>query len=314
MTGRLWQMSGVIVDLVYRVTAVPLPGQEAEVLGASIAAGGGFNAMVAARRAGMQVVFGGTVGTGPLADLTEAALVAEGIPRLRPRLPRCDQGSCVVLVDTAGERTFIAATGADGVVSAAGLAALRPAAEDWILLSGYGLSYPDSREGMSAWLRALPAGAKLVFDPSPALPLIPAPCLEAAMTTALWVSANAAEAALLTGQSDPAAAAEMLAAGRPAGGAVVRAGARGCWIAQAGQPARAITGHKVAAIDTNGAGDAHIGHFIAALSRGTDPKTAARLANVAAALSTTAEGPSTSPTLDRVLAALLPGPGNPDPT
>ena len=55
--------------------------------------------------------------------------------------------------------------------------------------------------------------------------------------------------------------------------------------------------HPVHAIDTNGAGDAHVGSFIAALARGARPAAAARHANVAAALATTREGPATA--LDR---------------
>ena len=59
MSGRLMQLSGVIVDHVYRVEAVPRAGQEARVLSSYMAAGGGFNAMVAARRFGMEVIYAG---------------------------------------------------------------------------------------------------------------------------------------------------------------------------------------------------------------------------------------------------------------
>lgn len=308
MTGRLVQMSGVIVDMVYRVVAVPRPGEEAQVLGARVAAGGGFNAMVAARRAGMWVGWGGSLGTGPLADLVDRALRDEGIMRLRDdRIAGHDQGCCTVLVDATGERTFIAATAADGMVRKDQIQGLPPRPDDWLLLSGYALTYPESREALAAWARALPPGSRLVFDPAPRVASIPAPCLRAALEATLWVSANRDEAAILTGTDDPAHAAEALAKGR-AGGALVRVGAGGCWLATPGTPAQHIPGHAVRAIDTNGAGDAHTGHFIAALARGEDPAAAARIANVAAALSTTEEGPSTAPTLTRTLAALAAGP------
>ncbi|GAB1363040.1 hypothetical protein MASR1M32_22760 [Rhodobacter sp.] len=63
---RLVQLSGVCADLVYRVEAVPAPGSDAVVRGAALmTAGGGFNAMVAARRAGLPVAYAGTLGTGP---------------------------------------------------------------------------------------------------------------------------------------------------------------------------------------------------------------------------------------------------------
>jgi sugar/nucleoside kinase (ribokinase family) len=309
MTGRLVQMSGVIVDLIYRVDMVPLAGQEARVFGAHVAPGGGFNAMVAARRAGMSVAFGGTLGCGPLADLVESALQREGITQLRDRIQGPDQGCCTVLVDSLGERTFIAASWADGMVSHEDLGELHIGPEDWVLLSGYALTYPRSRDALTGWLRGLPQGSALIFDPGPRVDAIAPEALAAALAASRWVSANRDEAAVLTGLTDEARAAEALAAARPyLGGAVVRAGGDGCWLAQPGQQARHVPGHPVTPIDTNGAGDAHIGHFIAALARGDSPLAAARLANVAAALSTLTEGPSTAPTLDRTLAEMPRGP------
>lgn len=305
MTARLIQLSGVVVDHIYRVEAVPLPGTEARVYSARLTPGGGLNAMVAARRAGMAVAYGGTLGTGPFADLVAAAMAAEGIGILRPRLEGQDQGCCTVLIDRTGERTFIALEGADGQIGTADLALIRPDPQDWLLLSGYALCYAGSRLALTHWLQQ-PRDLPLVFDPSPLVDEITPATLRAAMAAARWVSANGAEAQTLTGKAVPAEAAAALAAGR-SGGAVVRVGADGCYLAQPGAVVHHIPGYPVTAVDTNGAGDAHIGAFIAALSRGETPVVAARLANMAAALAVTQEGPSTAPTLDAVLAALAAG-------
>lgn len=302
MTARLIQLSGVIVDLVYRVEQVPAPGTEAIVHGATLTAGGGFNAMVAARRMGMAVDYGGTLGTGPLADLVAAALTAEGIGTIRPRLAGMDQGCCTVLVDRDGERSFIASSGADGVVTDADMAAIRPALQDHVLLSGYALGYPHSRDALTRWLRQPPPGLRLVFDPCPLVATLPPEARNAALAAATWVSANQSEAQTLTGLADPAAAARHLAQ-RRYGGAVVRIGAEGCHLAMPDGRVTHLPGHPVRAVDTNGAGDAHAGAFIAFLSAGRTPHDAARLANICAALSTTKEGPSTAPQLNDVLRA-----------
>lgn len=308
MTGRLVQLSGVIVDHIYWVKEVPAPGAEAIVSRAALCAGGGFNAMVAARRAGLAVAYAGTLGTGPFAGIAAEALVAEGIRVLRPRLAGRDQGCCTCLIDLAGERTFIASSGADGVVTDQDLLSVKPREGDWFLLSGYALGYRHSREALTRWLEAAPPGLNLVFDPSPLVAEIPERSRAAALKAAAWISANRTEAAFLTDLSDPAAAAEALAKGRP-GGAVVRDGANGCHVAAQGGHAVHIPGHAVIVKDTNGAGDAHIGAFIAALVRGEPPLRAARFASIAAALSTTREGPSTAPHLTEVLAILGPEPG-----
>lgn len=299
---RLVQLSGVCADLVYRVDAVPAPGTDAVVRGGAVmTAGGGFNAMVAARRAGLPVAFAGTLGTGPLADTCAAGLAAEEIQPLRPRRPGMDQGCCTVLVDRTGERTFIASEGADGEVSDADLAGLVLRPDDWLLISGYCLTYPGSRDALTRWLQAHPKGLNLLFDPCPQVARIPEDTLAAVMQAAAWLSANETEAAFLTGLAEPAESAAALAKGRK--GALVRSGAEGCHLALPVQPVRHIPPQRVEAIDTNGAGDCHVGYFLALLAQGHDPAHAARLANIAAAISTTEEGPATAPDLQTVLAA-----------
>lgn len=294
---RLVQLSGVIMDHVYRVQSVPAPGAEAVVRSASLTPGGGFNAMVAARRMGMAVGYGGTLGTGAFADRIAQALAAEGIIPLRPRLSDLDQGCCTVLIDDAGERSFIASEGADGVVTDADLASLPLVPGDWLLLSGYALLYAGSRSALTGWLLTRPG--RLVFDPCPQVAGVAPDALAAALQAAHWVSANRAEALVLTGQPDPARAA-MALADRP-GGAVVRDGAVGAWLALPGQDAVHVPGHKVSVVDTNGAGDTHVGAFIAALAAGHPPLDACRIANIAAALSITKAGPATAPSLTEVL-------------
>jgi sugar/nucleoside kinase (ribokinase family) len=305
VTPRLVQLSGVAIDHVYRVERMPRPGEEGVVLGARLAAGGGFNAMAAARRMGIAVAYAGTLGTGPFAEVAARALAVEGIAVLRPRHPALDQGVCTVIVDAEGERSFLYAEGADGVVTEADLEGLTPGPGDWFLLSGYALHYRGSRAALGRWLARLPGGTPLVFDPSPVAPRLAPEMRRAALDAALWVSANAAEAEALTALADPAEAARALAAGRPeGGGAVVRIGARGCLVARPGGAPLHLPGHPVRAVDTTGAGDAHVGAFVALLAEGEAPAAAARLANVVAALSTTREGPATAPTRAEALAAL----------
>ncbi|MCU0826429.1 MAG: PfkB family carbohydrate kinase [Tabrizicola sp.] len=299
---RLVQISGVIMDHVYRIRAIPAPGTEAEVRSAFLTPGGGFNAMVAAQRMGLEVVYGGTLGSGPFADRIAQALADSGIEALRPRLRGLDQGVCTVLIDYTGERSFIASEGADGLVTDADLAGLPLRTDDWLLLSGYALLYKGSRDALTRWLTKRPG--RLVFDPCPQIGAIPAESRAAALQAAHWISANRAEAATLTGQSDPARAARQLA-DRP-GGAVVRDGAQGAWLATPGAQAVHLPAFPVRVVDTNGAGDTHVGAFIAALAAGHPPVESCRLANIAAALSITRAGPATAPNLSDVLAHAAP--------
>lgn len=299
--ARLVQMTGPVVDLIYKVRAVPRSGQEAIVTGFSAAPGGGFNAMVAARAAGIEVTLGGSLGDGPFAQIVAAALASHDIGLARPALSGLDQGCCVVMLEPDGERSFVAAPGAEGRIKPQDLAGIAVAPGDWVMLSGYTLHYPEASAAVAAWVAALPFGVTLIFDPSPVVAELPTHLLAPVMARADWISANAEEAAALTGHADAMQAAQSLSRGRA--GALVRQGAAGCILSCDGE-SHSLPGHKVTAIDTNGAGDTHIGSFIAELMQTGDPLRAARYANIAAALSTTREGPATAPARAEVLTHL----------
>jgi sugar/nucleoside kinase (ribokinase family) len=120
-----------------------------------------------------------------------------------------------------------------------------------------------------------------------------------------WWSCNEREASLATGCADPAAAAAELLTRLRRGNVVVRAGTSECLVAQRGSAVAHVPGVPVTIVDTTGAGDAHLGAFIAGLAAGRDAEAAARRGNVVAALTITRRGPATSPTAeetDRIIA------------
>ena len=299
--ARLIQITGPVLDLVYRVRAIPSSGQEGVVTGFLSSPGGGFNAMVAARAAGMDTALGGTLGTGPFADMTTKALAELAIPHIGGTRREYDQGLCTVMLEPDGERTFVSAHGAEGHVTPEDLARIELEPDDWVMVSGYTLYYPDAAKAVSDWLAALPAGINLLFDPSPIVAEIPAELLAPVFARADWISANFEEGVCLVGFDDPGRVARGLARGRK--GAVLRRGADGAWLAHGGGCEK-VPSLVVDAIDSNGAGDCHIGSFVAELSQSGDPLCATRYANIAAALSTTRNGPATPPRRAEVLALL----------
>lgn len=226
--GRLMQMTGPVIDLVYYVRALPRRGHEAEVTGFVMTTGGGFNAMAAARAAGQPVVLGGSLGTGPMADRVKLDLDALGISLARARLADVDQGCCSVLLEPDGERTFIGYPGAEEHVTAEALDTISLDGITQVMMSGYSLYYVRAREALAEWVAALPRGITFAFDPSPVVARLDKALLAQVMGRADWVSANADEAAVLTGGDGPEQAARALAQGRA--GAIVRRGRDGgCW-------------------------------------------------------------------------------------
>ncbi|MES0043228.1 PfkB family carbohydrate kinase [Mesorhizobium sp. M0091] len=298
MSGRLVHIGSAVVDYVYRIDALPAPGSEKTASSFAQVAGGGFNMMVAASRTGMTVVFGGQLGSGPNGDFLRAAFAAEGIETLTPPSPVMDSGNCVAMISGDAERTFVSWPGAESILNLDMMAPVGVASGDWVFTSGYTLSYPGSRDALTDWIEALPADVPFVFDPTPVVADIVLPILGRVLARTTWLSCNTTEAAEIAGQGDVETLAGRLLADHcpKAAGVVIRAGAKGCFVRLASGETQSVPGFKVDAIDTNGAGDTHIGAFVSALSRGAHPFEAARYANAAAALSVTRNGGSSAPT------------------
>ncbi|NUT74572.1 sugar kinase [Pseudomonas sp. C1C7] len=285
----------VIIDLVMAVDQLPQAGGDVLAQSASFEAGGGFNVMAAAARNGLPVIYLGRHGSGRFGDLAREAMNAEGIRiGLAGRAER-DTGLCVAITDASAERSFVSYIGAEGDLTAEDLADVKVEAGDYVYVSGYSLLLTGKGQALVDWVLALPEQVKVVFDPGPLVESPDAPLLQALLTRIdLWTS-NGVEALRITGAPDIAGALDLLAGLLPAKVLmVVRDGPQGCWISQ-GSERRHVPGFKVQAVDSNGAGDAHAGVFVAGLARGLSAFEAARRANAAAALAVTRWGPATAP-------------------
>jgi ribokinase len=304
VTGRLVHTGQVILDLVMRVPGLPPVGGDVFATSTDLLPGGGFNVVAAAARAGARVLYAGGHGGGRFGDLVRSALAAEGVELALPPVPGADTGICVVLVDPAGERTFVTGTGAASALVPDALATVAVEPADIVHVSGYTLLADD--DDAAALLHRLEEldGPTVLVDPGPLVADIDPATWRRLLACTAILSTNAREARLLTGQDDPRAASAALARTLPATATtVVRDGAAGCLLTRDGRTER-VPGVPVTAVDTTGAGDAHCGVLAAELLRGADLHTAAVRANAAAALAVTRPGPATSPTRAEVDALL----------
>jgi len=292
---RMLHTGQVIIDLVMAVDKLPQPGGDVLAQSARFEAGGGFNVMAAAQRNGLSVVYLGRHGTGRFGDQAREAMSAEGIRiGIADRAER-DTGLCVAVTDASAERSFISCIGAEGELTAEDLASVPAEAGDYVYVSGYSLLQVGKAQALMDWVLALPGGIKVVFDPGPLVESPNAPLMQALLPRIdVWTS-NSVEALRFTGAPDIGEALNRLAVLLPTEAlTVVRDGPQGCWISQRGEH-RHVPGFKVEAVDSNGAGDAHAGVFVAGLAQGLSAGEAARRANAAAALAVTRWGPATSP-------------------
>lgn len=281
MTGRVVSTGNALADVVAAVPRLPERGGDVLATGGRIeVGGGGFRAIAAARAAGAETVFAGRIGTGPFGDRVRSALAALDVPAPLPRVRSADSGFVLTAVEPDGERTFMTVPGAES--AAPDLEGLVVGPDDVVHVHGYGLVAAARGPALVAFVLALPSTTRVLLDPGPFGADADADLLAALLPRVDWWSGNTAEARAATGLGDEAAAGRLLA-GTVRAGAIVRMGAAGCLVAARGGDVVHLPALRVTAVDSNGAGDTHVGTFLAGLLRGLDPVEAARAANGAAA-------------------------------
>ncbi len=211
------------MDVVLDVTALPDRGGDVLADRTETTPGGGFNVMAAAARQGLRVSYAGAHGSGPFGALARAGLADAGIEVLLPPKPGLDTGFVIAVVDAGGERTFLTSRGAEAALTIPDLAEVAAEPGDAVYLSGYGLVHPSNRAALLDWIGRLGDDTMMFFDPGPLARSVPADAAETVLARSDWVTTNARESALLTGQPDPAGAADALA----------RRAGEGCWYAPA---------------------------------------------------------------------------------
>jgi ribokinase len=274
---RVVVVGSINADLV--VVAERLPGPGETVSGGRFArhgGGKGANQAVAAARLGARVAMVGAVGADELGDAAVRELEAEGIDVSGVvRMDDAATGVALIVVDAGGENQIAIAAGANGRLGAAHVPRLEG---EGVLLLGF--EVPD--EAVVAGAQA--AGWTTILNPAPAR-AVP----EAALAARPILTPNATEAAQLTGEEDPEAAAHALRE-RTGAPVLITLGGTGALLLDGDGAAQRIPAPRVEVVDTTGAGDALNGALAAELAAGRPLAEAARFAVAAAARSTTREG------------------------
>jgi ribokinase len=279
--SRVFVLGNAMVDLALPMARLPLPGETVVADGLSRAPGGkGLNQAVVAARTGVDVFFQAQIGRDADAAFVRGSLEAEPFAGLH--LLTCDAPTdlSIVMVAADAENSIVSlcqAADAMTIADAVGFVGLMQEA-DWLIVQGNLSLEVTAAAGATARSR----GGYVLFNAAP---------LRWPLTTMLRhtnvLVVNRVEAARLTGDEDPAAAAGFLQAGG-AGSVVVTLGQAGClWLDTATHCRSAVA---TQAIDTTGAGDSFCGALVAALAGQVAFDIAIARAQAAACISVTRRG------------------------
>ncbi|MGN6694510.1 MAG: carbohydrate kinase family protein [Aquihabitans sp.] len=199
--------------------------------------------------------------------IAAAELEAAGVAFVGPVLEDEPTGTCVVLVDAAGERSMLPDRGANDRLPVSAIVGVLDPMPDWVHLSGYAILHEGSRNAGRAALSAGIAGGSVVsVEAASTAPIkaVGADAFLAWIDGASLVFANDEEVEALGG---------VRAVLDHVGAVVVKHGAAGATWTDGAQTLRA-EGFPVDALDTTGAGDAFAAGWIAAIRLGADPESA----------------------------------------
>ncbi|WP_240782410.1 ribokinase [Roseococcus sp. SYP-B2431] len=267
-----------IADLVFRVPHLPRPGETVlGEAGAALPGGKGLNQAIAAARDGGDARFVGCVGRDAHGALLRAAALAAGVDVVGLREVEEGSGFACVCVDAEGRNQIAVSAGANRRASAAQVERIPP--EATLLMQ---MEVPPAANA-ALIARGRAAGARMLLNLAPAAALAP----DALRALDLLIL-NESEAAWIGGRLGQPGDARSLHAALGIGVAVTE-GERGV-TAVTGEGVLRLPAHRVAVVDTVGAGDAWCGVLAAALDRGLPLEAAMRRASAAGSLACTKPG------------------------
>jgi len=278
---ELVNLGSLCIDHVYRVPAIVRAGET--LLGevpVRHAGGKGLNQSLAAARAGARVAHVGCVGAdgGWLKELLAVAGVDVDGVRTCATQPT---GHAVIQVGPRGENAIVIVGGANRSIQPADVdrAIARASADGWLLLQN---EINDIEDVLVAARRAR---VRVAFNVAPIDARAESYSLEAVELLLL----NEIEAMALAREPDAAAALERLTRDHKAQHVVITLGADGV-VYGCGMQRLQLPAFVVAAVDETGAGDAFIGHLMAAWLDGLPVLERLRRASAAGALAVCSHG------------------------
>lgn len=274
-------------DVVITVKQLPKTAEDVHILAQTIALGGcAFNVANILRQMQAPVTFITPVGGGLYGEFVAKGLAERGFADAV--MVEGENGCCYCLVEAGGERTFLCHRGVEYTFDPQWLAAYEGSDFARVYVCGLEVEAANG-QALVDYLAAHPE-REIWFAPGPRLLAIAPERLRQLLSLSPCLHLNEQEALALSGilaaegqrASDAAAAARQIQAVTD-NTVIVTLGERGAWVLERGGAGWYAAGQAVQAVDTIGAGDAHVGAVLAGAAQGLSLRAVVAAANQVAA-------------------------------
>ena len=274
-------------DVVITVKQLPKTAEDVHILAQTIALGGcAFNVANILRQMQAPVTFITPVGGGLYGEFVAKGLSERGFADAV--MVEGENGCCYCLVEAGGERTFLCHRGVEYTFDPQWLAAYEGSDFARVYVCGLEVEAANG-QALVDYLAAHPE-REIWFAPGPRLLDIAPERLRQLLSLSPCLHLNEQEALALSGilaaegqrASDAAAAARQIQAVTD-NTVIVTLGERGAWVLERGGAGWYAAGQAVQAVDTIGAGDAHVGAVLAGAAQGLSLRAAVAAAHQVAA-------------------------------
>ncbi|WP_265520049.1 ribokinase [Nitratireductor luteus] len=289
-----------VADTAYLAGRMPKIGETISGSGFSVGPGGkGSNQAVACAQAGAEVSFISKLGRDTFGEMALKTYAEKGVTPKITMMDDMPSGAAFIFVnDENGDNAIIVYPGAAGTIGIEDVEAARGTIENSAIFATQ-LEQPVEAARHALEI-ARAAGVTTVFNPAPAEPFP-----DEIYPLCDYIAPNETEAAALVGfdldtLEDAMRAGDVLLE-RGVGTALITLGERGVLYHTRDRSEHVPAFSVGTVIDTTGAGDAFVGGFCAALSRGLDPVEAVRFGCATAGIAVTRRGTAPSmPTLAEI--------------
>ncbi|MCR4941145.1 MAG: carbohydrate kinase family protein [Treponemataceae bacterium] len=272
-------IGSTVADIIIGIKNLPVSGSDTNTESHDIKLGGcAFNVSEVLRHISIPYLLCSPVGTGPYGEFVLKECKKKGIDCFH----HVDEpnGCCYCFVEEGGERTFVSHHGAEYSFDPAWFESIDMSNVDSIYVCGLELEV-DTEGKIVTWLENQ-KNVDIYFACSSRINFVNPEHVNRLLRLHPILHLSDKEAELYTGKMNPAESAEILS-GYTDNTVIITSGVRGCYCRER-QPDGAFVSIGVPAVntvvkDTIGAGDAHIGAYIAYRKMGYSVSNAALLAN-----------------------------------